>query len=766
MDRIEKTAYVVSRINKYRSNLISKSELLRDVCDYYDYIKEIKLTSADLTFLYYISNVVGVPQYFDLLLKEFNNESVHKKELDNLSFLASSIYESTLYTNDSSKLHSYQKEILDKFYINDDNRFFLSASTSFGKTHLVFEIIRKLNYKNVVLVFPTIALLSENIEKIITNKNYEDLKLKYKLHTLSEVQSFGDQNILIFTPERYLSFIDNIKDNKLDIDFAFIDEAYKIDNEYFLDNELKENERDVAYRLAVHYLTQNSKDILLAGPYIDMDFSNHSSMDLFLVRNRISRIDYNKYELVAKQMIPIFQKGEYKVDENLAIHITRKKDPVVQVVKSLINSEDIKENMIVYCSSKFMCERISKKLLSDSDVADQETNDYNDFIQHLKNNFPEDWIVIKSLRKGIGIHHGLVPKYIQKEIINLFNSRKLRVLISTTTITEGINTTAKNLIVIESKKGDKVLKQFDAKNIAGRAGRFLQHYSGRVISLDREFNKILDSPPEELRHKNYDKEVIKDSIDLFFTNDEFLSEVDKKKKTDIQIKQTELQLPDWLLDNYKVVSREDKIFIYESITQLSDSQLFHIRNLIKKTNIPGRFDIDYDGFQTIIDVIEPIVKNKKLKFLIVNKGNNNYSTLTHLVHYYLIGGFAESVNYKKNVQGSSTDTAIRESAEFIYNTLKYQVVKYLGVFNIMYRYDRAMKENNTFDLAKGIDRLIIKLEYNAFTFSARIANDYGVPFKILEHYEGNIDKSRLEFDEYEHKILSKIDEIIRSQYDI
>jgi len=67
-------------------------------------------------------------------------------------------------------------------------------------------------------------------------------------------------------------------------------------------------------------------------------------------------------------------------------------------------------------------------------------------------------------------------------------------LVSTTTITEGVNTSAKNLIITNNKKGTKSLKKFDAKNIAGRAGRFLKYYSGRVIVLQ---NKFLDDMNSE-----------------------------------------------------------------------------------------------------------------------------------------------------------------------------------------------------------------------------------------------------------------------------
>ena len=75
----------------------------------------------------------------------------------------------------------------------------------------------------------------------------------------------------------------------------------------------------------------------------------------------------------------------------------------------------------------------------------------------------------------------------------MFNSGYLKILVCTTTITEGVNTNAKNIVVLHAKKGDKALKPFDAKNIKGRAGRFQHHFKGRLISLERDFNIILEN---------------------------------------------------------------------------------------------------------------------------------------------------------------------------------------------------------------------------------------------------------------------------------
>ncbi len=80
---------------------------------------------------------------------------------------------------------------------------------------------------------------------------------------------------------------------------------------------------------------------------------------------------------------------------------------------------------------------------------------YEIFLEHLQNTFGDDWIVLKALKGRIGIHHSLVPKYIQKEIISLFNCGALICLFSTTTITEGVNTSAKNIIITSGKKVQK-----------------------------------------------------------------------------------------------------------------------------------------------------------------------------------------------------------------------------------------------------------------------------------------------------------------------
>jgi hypothetical protein len=759
MDRIKETTNVVIEINKYRNDQINDYDLIKTVCNYFDEIKTENISQSDLRFLKYIANTVGIPHFFDLLASFENQITIEEFDLNTFSSI---LYESTLHTSDVDKVHKYQKNILDLFEEGKQNRFFLSASTSFGKTHIVFEILKKMKYNNIVLIFPTIALLSENYEKVISGNNYEYFNDGFKIHTLSEVAVLGEKNLFIYTPERFLSFMEK-NETKLNFDFAFVDEVYKIDNDYLIDDELRENERDVAYRLAVFYTLKDNVDVLLAGPYIDFskseDLNYNDSFNRFLSQNKIELIDYNNYEIVNKTYFNIVNKTDnFKGNElSFSFSSINKDRMLIEIIRSIVS---IKENTIIYCPLRRQVESYPRKIIASGVLSNHDASEYEDFIKHISKNFKAEWTLIQALKSGIGMHHGLVPKYIQKEIVSLFNRKLLKVLISTTTITEGVNTSAKNLIVIDSKKGDKPLKKFDAKNIAGRAGRFAQHYSGRVIILQNDFMRVLESKPEGIKHKNFDLSSPKNEIDLYYTDDEFLSDADQLKKVNIHEEQLSRNIPDYIFEFYKVVSRVDKIKIYDEIKKLRQAELGAIPTLISKINV--FMVIDYDGFQIILNVIEPIVKNQKLKFLIEYKpGDGRYSVLTHLVHYYLAGGFMGSLKYKLK-EGKKIDTAIRETAEFVYNTLKYQLVKYLGVFNVMYKFHLSDQKSKPFSEITGIDKLLVKLEYNAFSAEGRVASDYGVPSNIVEYYE-NPDRSeriKASFDKYEQEIFNRIDRII------
>lgn len=742
---------------------MDSATFVKDVCAFFDSVKNEELTEADLNLLLFLANEAGVPQYYDLLKSKFTNANISDENINSLT-LSSLFHDASLIRGDS-KLHRYQKAVLDAFVTTQRNRYVLTAPTSFGKTFLVYEIIQKLQYQNILLIFPAISLLSENYARLCSMEAFSD----YAIHSLSEEDfDIAQKNIFIFTPERFLSFMDSHQN--FHFDFAFIDEVYKIDNSFVIDQEKSgENERDTAYRLALEFICNLSNDMLLAGPYIALPEEEtvaQRSFNNFAQENGFTFLRYNQFEIVSKEYTTVKGRQQYIIDENaIEIGAANKTKKIANIVRALSSPT---ENTIVYCNRKSDTETYAKQLLNDQEListfeercSSVESPTYNIFLEHLETIFGNDWIVLKALRGRIGIHHSLVPKYIQKEIISLFNCGALICLFSTTTITEGVNTSAKNIIITSGKKGRKDLRQFDAKNIAGRAGRFHQHYSGRVIDLNNGFEDIVNGVPELLEHKNYDLQSEKTDVDYQITKDQYLSAVDLQEKEAISLRVAEAGIPANIFNSFRVVGPKDKLLLYESLKRMpwwTCEEIKRVSTTLAQSNAQRLY---WDGFQAILDLIIPIVREEKLKQLInLRVGvQQRYSLVTVLLSSYLEGGFMSMVNYytTRHNQPKTKDEAIRTVADFVYNIFKYHLVKYLGIFDILYRYQVSITEDKNIEDVAGLGLLLQKLEYNALSPKARKVSDFGVPFKLIDCYDSQTEYDKGQFDAYEKRVDEQI----------
>lgn len=767
MDKSEAASNAIVQINRAKEDPAYRPEMIGAVCTFFDYMKDKELSHADRLFLHYIANQVGLPHYYNPML------GIGDEVEEDISILTLGNYlqESRLIVGEKVSLHSYQKEILDKFYPFVSNRYFLSASTSFGKTFLVYEIIRKMRYNTIVLVFPTIALMSENLGKINTEPNYRWVKEYYHVHTLSEISEWGEHNLFIYTPERFLSFMDkNPKRPRLD--FVFVDEAYKLDNSFVIDGEEQENERDITYRVALSYLLQDSTiDCLLAAPYVE-SLSNikdrpDDSFAIFLQVQGISILDYNKYEIVGKSIVQAVHKKKLALDEGfeLNLDVTGKQKRFVSIVGQLVYH---RENLIAYAYSRTSAESYAKLLINSDEIRTVDTRPFADFLRHLEHSMGgngHDWVVTKGLRKGIGIHHGLVPKYIQNEIIRLFNGGYLHTLICTTTITEGVNTTAKNMIILSNMKGSKKLKKFDAMNIEGRAGRFLKHYQGRVIILDDKFNQVMNLPNENLHHKYYDVGANKNDVDLMFVNDDrFMNEHDTARKRVLDEMLEEFHIHDLLKNSFTTMPIPDKIDLYQRFVHLPYKERVIIDNFVSNYYLKRWYSAE--GFDRICTLIQPIVRKGKMHELISVKVNDDLSLLSILVSYYLREGLQGSVIY--NAKRHPVDQAIRESTQFVFNTLKYEVVKYIGLFNLVYHVVQMEQRGVPYEETIGLDYLLSRFEFNADTTRGRMVSDLGAPQRVVEYFDNVIDNPRKaerinkDMDAYELQLTASISKIINN----
>lgn len=138
--------------------------------------------------------------------------------IDEKNISSKDIFRNMLFSTpqDEEKIfHIKQAEVFHRL-MNGEN-IVLSAPTSFGKSLIIEAVIASLEFDNIVIVVPTIALIDE------LKKKFYKYKENYKIITQVSQRS-EDKNIFILTQERVLEL-----KNSLKVDFFIIDEFYKLE---------------------------------------------------------------------------------------------------------------------------------------------------------------------------------------------------------------------------------------------------------------------------------------------------------------------------------------------------------------------------------------------------------------------------------------------------------------------------------------------------------------------------------------------------------
>lgn len=90
-----------------------------------------------------------------------------------------------------------------------------------------------------------------------------------------------------------------------------------------------------------------------------------------------------------------------------------------------------------------------------------------------------------------------MPRALAHHMVRLFNERKLPWLIVTSTLIEGVNTVARNVVIVDNKIATRNLDSFTYGNIRGRSGRMFRHFVGKVIVFGEPpatNSKVVDIP--------------------------------------------------------------------------------------------------------------------------------------------------------------------------------------------------------------------------------------------------------------------------------
>lgn len=771
---------LLNAINEYDPGNVESVNRLRDLVCICSDDAQLKQDPFVASLLYTASQKMRVFGYN--MLNHFNeNPSSSSGIIDDVRDDAiKGLYRSKVNANNI--LDRTQKEVVDMFQSISPRRLLVSAPTSYGKTFLMREIVflNRERYKTILLVFPTVALLQENARSM--SRFVQENNLCYNIVKNVDTELDLEQsNIFVFTPERVLQLIATYPDIK--IDFFFFDEIYKIDEDYCSDSidekhdEIQPNKsedflnanRGKTFRIALYLLSKMVPEYYLAGPNLNKDKFG-LGMRRFLELNHISVKEIN-FEptlriTVEAHSSKIVEQAPCCLPRSTTTALAKLDSRVNDKIRGVVNYIDEQKygKTLLYCTTPGKAIEYASKLAEAymDDEPYKYSPDFEEFIEHIRHEYNidgsvDEWSLIKVLRKGFGMHHGKLPKYIQQEILDQFDKGAFDILFCTSTIVEGVNTDAQNMIILNASKGREKLTPFDIKNIKGRAGRYYHCFIGRVFYMHKELLEIENSDDIALNFATYSDAEL-GAIDIDNADIDDLTENNRQIKRLRDEKAREYLLPYEVFIKNRMVKKEDQEQLLQTIMQPSEFNRFTM--LI---NHPVNVQ-DFLKYNWLKKILECIYAAGLIDAYTVKKYNAVGLS-------YRDSGFLGILKYELD-NNRSKDNAYSNAFKTMKDIVEHKIPKMLSLFESIIIYAGSIRgyDMDMFSLSK------VKRYYETgvkSSFGEQLV-EFGYPIdairriekvhpyllffnfeESLEYCKNNIARVCEDLDIYEQKLLKK-----------
>lgn len=199
---------------------------------------------------------------------------------------------------------------------------------------------------------------------------------------------------------------------------------------------------------------------------------------------------------------------------------------------------------------------------------------------HAKKWFGVESHVTKCVEYGIGVHFGNMPEPLRRSVESEYRAGLLKVLISTSTIGQGLNLPIKHLIIHStiiygSSSGIEKIQVRDFWNIIGRAGRAGKETEGQIIF-------VVNSYTDEKSFEEFsDQKNIEPAFSMFY---EILRALFLKRLTQESFEEyTRILSEPYLLNLLaeEVVDTDDQILIEKIIS----TSLFKVQSDVNQLNV-------------------------------------------------------------------------------------------------------------------------------------------------------------------------------------
>lgn len=369
-------------------------------------------------------------------------------------------------------LHREQSKLLSGLL--EGKNLAVSAPTSFGKSFIIDAYINLIKPKNIMIIVPTIALADE-IRRRLQNKFKDD----YKIITTTDIL-LAEKNILILPQERALNYQGKIAE----IDLLVIDEFYKASKK-------EKDTRSISLQRAMLEFQKIAKQRYYLAPNI-----SELTENIFTKGIEFISFDCNTVALN-------IEKTYEKINENYS-----KFDAFIDI----LNKTNGKT--LIYVNSHVSLNEVCTILLGKE--KDKNNIFLKDFANWIRKNYSSTWYLSFIVEKGVATYNSNLHRSLTQIQLSIYESEMpLNIIVSTSSIIEGVNTCTKNIILWSNRISNSMLSFFTYRNIMGRTGRMFKYFVGEAFLLER--------PPEE-EAVVLDLEL-QEEASLLLDEDEFANEL-------------------------------------------------------------------------------------------------------------------------------------------------------------------------------------------------------------------------------------------------
>lgn len=398
------------------------------------------------------------------------------------------------------------------------NSVVIQMPTSSGKTKSIEIIIRAIKMKNKtklsIIVTPFRSLCRElSLELENAFKNEIDINIceisEVLRNDFQEEQS-SNFTVLVVTPEKLMYLIRKNINIMEELGLVIFDEAHLFDdlsrgaNYELLVTMIKTYLRDDIQKIVISAIISNAKtinewingdggdviesNISLGGDksiaFIDTTLNSKNQFTLHFVENsNINKEDYyvpkivNKIELekIGKERKPRYFPSDDSMNGDISI--------------SIANKLCINGGVAIFCGRKDSARRIVERVLEIEERGVDITSfcevSNKDEVKKIYNLFKENLGIenpySKAAKKGVFSHHSNIPEGIKSSIESAMRNNKVKVVVCTSTLAQGVNLPIRYLLVPTIYQAREEIRVRDFHNLIGRTGRAGMYTEGSII---------------------------------------------------------------------------------------------------------------------------------------------------------------------------------------------------------------------------------------------------------------------------------------------